>query len=115
MAPCPYPLSLPYAPSLYLPRPRGRRCAGFKTGLCAAKTLNRPDSLLALSNNTSIVPTLAAAHARFMALYRVRAHIHHYTQYMELADIAEAASSLTNVISAYNELEVDEEDGGGDD
>jgi hypothetical protein len=40
-----------------------------------------------------------------MALYRVRAHIHHYTEYMELDDIAAAAGSLTDMISAYNESE----------
>jgi hypothetical protein len=40
-----------------------------------------------------------------MALYRVRAHIHHYTEYMELEDIAAAAGSLTDMISAYNESE----------
>lgn len=83
--------------------------AGFKTGICAAKPLNRPYSLLALSNNTSVVPTLAAAHARFMALYRVSAHLHHYTQYMEVSEIAEAAGSLADLVSAYNELEVEEE------
>lgn len=80
-------------------------CAGFKVGICSARPLFRPYALLALSNNTSVVPTLTAAHARFMSLYRVRAHIHHYTAFMEEADISAAASSLTDMISSYNESE----------
>lgn len=83
---------------------------GFKVGICSARPLFRPYALLALSNNTSVVPTLTAAHARFMSLYRVRAHIHHYTAYMEEADISAAASSLTDMISSYNEIEADELD-----
>jgi hypothetical protein len=53
--------------------------AGFKTGICSAAPLHQPFSLLALSNNTCIADTLTDAYHRFMHLYRVRAHVHHYT------------------------------------
>lgn len=76
---------------------------GFKTGICGAAPTGRPYSLLALSNNTGVVTTLSAAYTRFMALYRVRAHVHHYTQYMEAEEFTTALASLTDVISAYNE------------
>lgn len=81
--------------------------AGFKLGICAARPLNRPRALLVVSNNTSIVGTLGAAYNRFMHLYRVRAHLHHYTQYVEQSYFHEALASLTDVISAYNEVDVE--------
>lgn len=76
---------------------------GFKTGICSAAPAYRPYSMLALSNNTGVVTTLSAAYNRFMSLYRVRAHMHHYTQYMEADTFTAALASLTDVISAYNE------------
>lgn len=76
---------------------------GFKVGICAAPPLHRPHALLGLSNNSSVVGTLTAAHGRFMRLFRVRAHLHHYTEFMEEAEVARAATSLTDMISAYNE------------
>jgi len=58
-------------------------CAGFKTGICGAAPLHNKVSLLALSNNTCIAGTLTSAYHRFMHLYRVRAHMHHYTEFID--------------------------------
>jgi tubulin epsilon len=82
---------------------------GFKVGICGAKPLHQPCSLLTLSNNTSIVPTLSFAYDRFMHLYRVRAHSHHYTDFMDPRHFQDALGTLTDTISAYNELEADED------
>lgn len=86
---------------------------GFKTGICAARPLFRPYSLLSLSNNTSIVPTLTKAHNRFTHLFRVRAHLFHYSAFMggdrgAEEEFVAAANSLGNMISSYNEMESDE-------
>lgn len=59
--------------------------------------------MLGLSNNTSIVSTLSAGYNRFMSLYRVRAHAHHYTQYMDSSLFHDALTNMMDVISAYNE------------
>jgi tubulin epsilon len=78
-------------------------CAGFKTGICAAKPLHGPYSLLTLSNNTSVVQTLQHDYEKFMSLYRVRAHMHHYTQYMDGEMFRDAVTQVMDVISSYNE------------
>lgn len=80
---------------------------GFKLGICNARPVHQPYSLLALSNNTSVVPTLTAAHGRFMQLYRSRAHMHHYTQYMDFENIKAAGMALADVVSSYNEVEAE--------
>ncbi len=85
--------------------PPATACAGFKTGICAARPLTGPYSLLTLSNNTSVVQTLNGAYERFMSLYKVRAHIHHYTQYMDGEVFRESLTQVMDVISAYNEME----------
>lgn len=81
----------------------GIECAGFKTGICSAKPLTGPYSLLTLSNNTSVVNTLTHAYDKFMQLYRVRAHVHHYSQFMDMETFTEALSTVTDTISSYNE------------
>lgn len=85
--------------------------AGFKLGLCGARPLNQPYSILSLSNNTSIVTTLDKAYSNFMQLYRVRAHMHHYTDYMDASIFNDALTSTMDVISAYNESEYGREEG----
>lgn len=63
--------------------------------------LHQPYSLLALSNNTSIVPTLTAARDRCVQLYRVRAHAHHYTAYMDAGVIDGALEALAQLTASY--------------
>lgn len=43
-----------------------------------------------------------------MHLYRVRAHMHHYTDFMDQGVFREALSNLTDIISEYNERELHE-------
>ena len=78
---------------------------GFKIGICAAPPAHAPHALLSLSNNTSVVATLRAAHGRFARLLRARAHVHHYTEFMDEADFAAAADTLADVIDAYAEVQ----------
>ena len=79
--------------------------AGFKVGMCAQAPLHQPYSLLALSNNSSIVGTLQAGRDRFAHLFRVRAHAHHYTEFMGQDDIAEAIEALDGLVGAYRKGE----------
>ena len=60
---------------------------------------------LSLSNNTSVVGTLRAAHARFARLLRARAHVHHYTDYMDADAFAVAGETLAGVADAYAEVQ----------
>ena len=83
--------------------------AGFKVGLCSQPPLHQTYSMLALSNNTSIVGSLQAGYIRFAHLYRVRAHVHHYTAFMEPHLFNEALEGLTSLISSYNEIEAQED------
>ena len=43
----------------------------------------------------------AAMRARFYKLYRVRAHLHHYTKFVEEGDVAEALEGFDRMVSAY--------------
>ena len=69
-----------------------------------ALSAHAPQALLSLSNNTSIVATLQAAHGRFARLLRARAHVHHYTDFMDEAHFADAGATLEDVIATYAEV-----------
>ena len=77
---------------------------GFKVGLCAQPPLHQPYSLLALSNNTSMAGPLAAGRDRFAHLWRVRAHVHHYTRYMEPALFEDALEALDALVCGYRRV-----------
>ena len=77
---------------------------GIKVGLCAAPPVGQPVSLLALSNSCAIADALGQATARFDLLYKRRAHLHHFTQYMEAEALAGAREVVRSVASEYNRL-----------
>jgi tubulin epsilon len=82
---------------------------GFKLGLCAAPPPGVPCSLFALSNNTAAGETLAAMHARFARLRARSFYLHHYTEYMDVADMDAAAADVAALADEYAALNV----GGG--
>jgi tubulin epsilon len=55
-----------------------------------------------LSNNTGITGALTQLHDRFLPMYRVKAHLHHYLDFMEPSGFEEALNCITDVVSAYN-------------
>merc|ERR1712203_377977 len=59
---------------------------GFKVGLCSVPAMQHPVSLLALANNSAIAELFSDMRDRFMRLYQVRAHTHHYTDHIALED-----------------------------
>lgn len=70
-------------------------------GLCGARPLGGTRSVLCLSNNCAIAGTFSAMHERFDAFYRHRAHLHHYTEYMDVAGFATAAESIRDLTREY--------------
>jgi tubulin epsilon len=76
---------------------------GFKIGLCDQPPVNMKYGLLNLSNNTSISNCFEKLRDRFMVLYKRKAHLHHYTNYMkEEGDFDEAINNVQNLIEDYN-------------
>ncbi|OQR92738.1 tubulin epsilon chain isoform X1 [Achlya hypogyna] len=80
---------------------------GFKIGLCNVASLessrNAP-SVLALSNHGCIVETFERMQKRFLKLYRRKAHVHHYVEYMEPAMFDAALESNRWLIGEYAKL-----------
>lgn len=78
---------------------------GFKTGICSAQPVGQPYSLLALSNNCCMAGVLNEMRARFNKLYRRRAHVHHFTQYMEASHFDVAHDALRQVAAEYEQIQ----------
>ena len=57
----------------------------FKVGLCATPPVGQPHAALALSNSCCYADVVRTMLARFERLYSRRAHLHHFTQYVEQA------------------------------
>lgn len=77
---------------------------GFKVGLCAVPPVGQQHAVLALFNNCAFGSVLAEHRARFDRLYRRKAHVHHYTQYLDMARFDAARENVTALISEYEAL-----------
>ena len=77
---------------------------GFKTALCEVAPLGHPHSLLMLTNNCAIAGKIRTMQERFMRLYSVKSHVHHYTPYLELAYFDKAHELLSDVADDYEYL-----------
>lgn len=60
-----------------------------------------PYSLLCLANNTSIVKHFSGLKSKVMRIYKRKAHVHHYTQYMEQSVFDEAIETLEDLMKSY--------------
>lgn len=78
---------------------------GYKIGLCNTPPVGMPYSLLCLSNNSCITTAFGNLKQKFMKLYRRKANVHHYTNYMEKERFDEALESLNEVNSKYTDLD----------
>jgi tubulin epsilon len=74
---------------------------GWKTGLCSVKSLGHSSSLLAMSNHACVNVTLIRLKKRFDLLLKKRAHLHHYTEFMEYSEFFQAQESLSDLIQSY--------------
>lgn len=77
---------------------------GFKTALCSVSPLGHRDSVLMLANHCSIAQKLQTVYQRFMQLYSVRSHVHHYERFLELAYFDASAEILSTTVDDYNFL-----------
>jgi tubulin epsilon len=80
----------------------------WKVGLCATPPLSasagHPRSLLCLANSCAIADRFKSFGSRFDKLYRRKAHVFHYTEYMEEDGMTNAREALETTIRAYSEL-----------
>jgi len=84
---------------------------GFKIGLCQATGSSSsptssgpppPPSLLSLTNNSCVTSTFLRLLGRFQKLYRRRAMVHHYAEYMDVTLLEEAREDLRGLIEEYH-------------
>jgi len=75
---------------------------GFKIGLCDVPEVGTPSSLLCLANSTAVVPTFDSMRARFLQLYKRKAHVHHYTEYMEESQFDAAFEVIERLREDYS-------------
>ncbi|EGZ16744.1 hypothetical protein PHYSODRAFT_500449 [Phytophthora sojae] len=78
---------------------------GFKVGVCSVPPVGQKSSLLCLSNNCCIRETFERLHTRFHKLYSRRAHMHHYTEFMDVGMLDEAQENARYLIGEYAKLE----------
>lgn len=77
---------------------------GFKIGLCSQPPVNMKYGLLCLSNNTAITECFKRLSDRFMLLYKHKAHLHHFSNYIpeEAQNIFdESIANLDSLILDY--------------
>ena len=77
---------------------------GVKIGLCAAPPVGQPQALLALTNSCAMGEVLHDAVARFDRLYKRKAHLHHFTQYVEPGMLASAREVVRGTADEYKRL-----------
>ncbi|KAF4316545.1 hypothetical protein BBO99_00005366 [Phytophthora kernoviae] len=79
---------------------------GFKVGVCSVAPVGQEkSSLLCLSNNCCIRETFERLHTRFHKLYSRKAHVHHYTEFMDIGMLDEARENARYLIGEYAKLE----------
>jgi tubulin epsilon len=76
---------------------------GFKVAMCAQPGVFAPTSAAVVANNTGVGGPLASLYARFLALYRVRAHLHHYLDVIDGDEFQLAAVAVDSVVKSYQE------------
>ena len=65
-----------------------------QVGLCATPPLGLPHSILALSNSCCMASVLDTSIGRFDRLYRRKAHVHHFSQYVDPSVLTQAREAL---------------------
>ncbi|CRG94559.1 tubulin epsilon chain, putative [Plasmodium gallinaceum] len=76
-----------------------------KIGLCNVSPLNQPYSLLCLNNSCEIRNTFLQILERFNKLFKRRAHLHHYLEYLTMDDITEFKEKIQNLIYEYSYIQ----------
>ena len=77
---------------------------GIKVGLCATPPVGLPHSILSLSNSCCMADVLDTLIARFDRLYRRKAHMHHFSQFIDAVHLPRAREVLLGVRDQYRAL-----------
>eukprot|EP00920_Eleutheroschizon_duboscqi_P024829 GHVT01061545.1.p1 GENE.GHVT01061545.1~~GHVT01061545.1.p1 ORF type:complete len:629 (-),score=125.88 GHVT01061545.1:448-2334(-) len=77
----------------------------FKIGLCAIAAPGERFSFTGLFNSCGIRHVLDEQLNRFSRLYRRKAHLHHYTQYLSSSHFDETFESVTSLSNEYAALD----------
>lgn len=78
---------------------------GFKVGLCDRAPVGVPYSALCLANNCAMQKPLDAMGERYRKLRKRNVYLHHYTEYMDLADIDGAAAAIDDLAGEYGRVD----------
>jgi tubulin epsilon len=78
---------------------------GFKIGLCGAPPPGLPCSLFTLANSCAVGTTFGTMHERFSKLRQRSVYLHHYSQYMSVGDMDEAAHRIATLADEYAQLD----------
>lgn len=76
---------------------------GFKVAICSQQSVFAPVSATIVANSTGVATPLANMYSRFLALYRVRAHLHHYVDTIDAEEFQSSAVACWDVIQSYKE------------
>eukprot|EP01035_Chromulina_nebulosa_P018094 gene18094-23743_t len=69
----------------------------FKIGVCSTPTAGQPVSVMGIYNSTSFSSTIVRERSRFNMLYRRKAMLHHYTEFVDANVIGESDKICENV------------------
>eukprot|EP00929_Paragymnodinium_shiwhaense_P107239 TRINITY_DN73317_c0_g1_i1.p1 TRINITY_DN73317_c0_g1~~TRINITY_DN73317_c0_g1_i1.p1 ORF type:complete len:586 (+),score=95.31 TRINITY_DN73317_c0_g1_i1:158-1915(+) len=78
----------------------------FKIGLCSVPPRGLPYSVLGLANSCAAHQMFGNTLRDFSRLYSRKAHVHHYTQYMEKALFDEAFETTNSLMKEYIHLDM---------
>lgn len=78
---------------------------GWKVGHCNAPPVGQTRSLLCLANNCCINDTFKELKNRFNKLYKRKAHLHHYTQFMEESMFEQSIDIIDSIMNDYSDLQ----------
>lgn len=76
-----------------------------KIGLCNICPLNQPYSLLCLMNSCEIRNSFVQILERFNKLFKRKAHLHHYLEFLTIEDVLEFREKIHNLIDEYNYIQ----------
>eukprot|EP00397_Hematodinium_sp_SG-2012_P012137 GEMP01012299.1.p1 GENE.GEMP01012299.1~~GEMP01012299.1.p1 ORF type:complete len:498 (+),score=96.95 GEMP01012299.1:122-1615(+) len=77
----------------------------FKISLCHSVPAGTPYSVLSLGNSCAMRGLFSQTTQGFMRLYTKKAHIHHYTQFMEKSMFDDALEEVRDLCESYKEIE----------
>eukprot|EP01113_Clastostelium_recurvatum_P042591 TRINITY_DN6910_c0_g1_i2.p2 TRINITY_DN6910_c0_g1~~TRINITY_DN6910_c0_g1_i2.p2 ORF type:complete len:220 (-),score=36.18 TRINITY_DN6910_c0_g1_i2:28-687(-) len=77
---------------------------GWKVGHCSVPAVGQRRSTLALANNCCIRKTFGKLVKRFERLYKSKAYVHHYTEYMDEAMFGDSINTVCNTTDEYEKL-----------